>query len=112
MSKARQKDMLDAFTGMLLGVSRRPTMYTRNGSFWEVVAYVEGYFQGASNPTGEYGFGKENGLGVFGRWLAHRFGHADSGSWALTLLEHCGDNEQQAVQQLWPLYEEYLRDKR
>jgi hypothetical protein len=56
--------------------------------------------------------GMECGMGPFGRWLARRFGYAESGSWALTLLEQCGGNEQQTIHQLWPLYEEYLMVRR
>jgi hypothetical protein len=51
-------------------------------------------------------------MGPFGRWLARRIGYAESGSWAMMLLEHSGDDESQAVQLLWPLYEEYLCEKR
>jgi hypothetical protein len=109
--KARQAALLEAFTGMLMHISRRPKLYTRNGGFWEVVAYVEGYFRGAGNPTGEYGYGKEDGMVLFGRWLVTRFGHPERGTWADRLLEQCSGDEHDAIRQLWPLYEEYLQDK-
>lgn len=105
----RQSALREAFTGMLQNISRRPTLYTRNGSFWEVVAYVDGYVRGSGFPSGEQGM--EVGMNPFGRWLALQFGQAENCGWSGALLDHCGGDEEHAVKQMWPLFEEYLRRK-
>jgi hypothetical protein len=96
---------------LLVLVSRRPNLYTRTGTFWEVVAYIDGYVHGAGYPAGEVG--NEIGMGPFGRWLASRTDRlTDSPHWAATLLEHSRGNEAWALEQLAPLYDEYLSTER
>jgi hypothetical protein len=102
--KSLRIELLNRFLGLIAHITRRPLLYTHNGSFWEIVAYLEGYFHGVGNPTGKYGSGKENGLMMFGPWLTCQSGLSDQGHWASILLEYCEVDEQRAIQEPWPIY--------
>jgi hypothetical protein len=97
---------MEVFAGMLRHLCWRSKMYTFDGSFREVVIYIEAYIQGSGFPRGQINL--ESGMEPFGRWLARRFGYNECRRWHRILVEHCGGDEDQALQQLWPLYEEYL----
>jgi hypothetical protein len=103
-----QKDPfpLDEYAGMLAHVCKRPCMYTRNGSFSEVLAFLCGY---------DHARGLTIGMGCiwgelyrFGEWLRRRCGYREYSSWHLVLLRHCENDDQRALEQLWPLFEEFL----
>lgn len=100
----------DHFAEVLRHLGTRPKMYTFDGSLRQAVVYIEGYLRGSGLSQGQYNL--ESGMQPFGRWLAARCGASPDQPWHLSLLEHCGGDEGRAVQQLWPLYEEYLTDSR
>jgi hypothetical protein len=81
-------------------------MYTFDGSFRQVVVYIEAYIRGSGFPGGQTNL--EGGMEPFGRWLADQFGYNRDQPWHQILVQHCSGNEELALQQLWPLYEEYL----
>ena len=106
----RQAELCDLHRQLLVLISRRPYLYTRTGTFWEVVAYIDGYVHGVGYPAGEVC--KEIGMGPFGRWLAGRAVEtSESRHWAVALLERCGGDEALALAQLTPLYDDYLSAK-
>jgi hypothetical protein len=86
-------------------------MYTSTGSYREVVAYVAGFDRGRLRLSAEYAL-KEWGREIdrFGEWLATRIGADGRGGWSVVLLGHCAGDEQLALDQLCPLYEEFMAD--
>jgi hypothetical protein len=105
-SSMHTSEAQERFADMLQHLCVRPKMYTFDGRFHEVIVYIEGYIRGSGFPSGEYNL--ESGMEPFGRWLAARSGRDSDQTWHRILLEHCGGDEERAVQQLWPLYEEYM----
>jgi hypothetical protein len=96
--------MDDPFARMLAHLCLRPRLYTIGGSFREVVAYLHGYDYARGQTIG---MACDSEMCRFGWWLAERFGY-ERRAWSMLLLQHCGNDEQRALEQLWPLYEEYL----
>jgi hypothetical protein len=96
----------ESFAEVLQHLCMRPKMHTFTGSFREAVIYIEAYVRGSHTPRGQVNL--ESGMEPFGRWLARRHGHDQSQHWHQVLLEHCGGDEQRALQELWPCYEQYL----
>jgi hypothetical protein len=90
-------------------------MYTFDGSWRQVIVYLEGYIRGNGFPKGQVNL--ESGMEPFGRWLASKFGlpehqpWQEQQPWHQTLIDHCGGDEERALHQLWPLYQEYMRDE-
>jgi hypothetical protein len=97
---------MEAFVEMLRHLCMRPKMYTLTGTYREVISYVEGYLRGTNFPRGQTNL--ESGMQPFGRWLARRYGSDQNRHWSQVLVEHCGKDEQQALQQLCQYFEEYL----
>ena len=48
-------------------VCKRPRMYTRGGSYWEIIAYITGYYNG-KDPSLYSGVTNQ-----FGAWYAEKF---------------------------------------
>ena len=96
----------ERFAQVLQHLCMRPKMYTFDGTFRQVIVYIEAYLRGCGFPKSQINL--ESGMEPFGRWLADKFGHEETHSWHQILLQHCGGDEEQALDKLWPLYEEYL----
>jgi hypothetical protein len=97
---------MDEFAAMLCHLCKRPGMYTMTGSFREVVAFLTGYDHARGLTIG---MGCVNGeMYRFGEWLRRRRGFTDYSAWHHVLLRHCDNDEQLALEQLWPLFEEFL----
>lgn len=99
---------LDVFAGMLGHLCYRPMMYTTGGTFREVLAFLTGYDHARGLTIG---MGCLNGeMYRFGEWSRRRCGYEEYMSWDRVLLRHCDGDEQRALQELWPLFEEFSKD--
>ncbi|HRW06410.1 MAG TPA: hypothetical protein P5121_15005 [Caldilineaceae bacterium] len=72
-------------------VLSRPKMYTMNGSFGEVVAFLQGYYSGlAKSPEGlDY---TTKYWSSFEYWLAHQIGGTEKTTAFRVLLNHYQDD--------------------
>jgi hypothetical protein len=85
-------------------------MSTAGGSFREILAFLTGYDHARGLTIG---MGCVNGeLYRFGEWLRRRCDRGEYLSWHRVLLRHCQDDEQRALEQLWPLFQDFLDDVR
>ena len=86
----------------------RPKMYTIEGTFGEVVSFLEGYYSGMAKadakalPVSEWE--------AFQQWLAGYL-NVDSAEVFTTILQTCADS-QAALTKLSDLLKEFLRTKR
>jgi hypothetical protein len=97
---------MDEFAGMLCHLCKRPGMYTMTGSFREVVAFLCGYDHARGLTIGMSATRAE--MTRFGEWLLRKWRYTEYMPWSQALLRHCGDDEERALAQLWPLFEEFL----
>ena len=75
-------------------VLMRPMMYTAQGSFFEVLAFLQGYHAGHHLPKASWH--------SFPVWLQEHFG------FTLTQLREGHDDDPAAIRQLLKLYNEFL----
>jgi hypothetical protein len=97
MKKMEFADIVDAFC-------KRPAMYTMNGTFAEVVAYLDGYAQGAEVKDVIYHYR----WNAFLKWLAVKFDYSKK-TWPLpwqVFLDSYPD-EETALKELARFYREY-----
>ncbi|QDV15581.1 hypothetical protein Pan153_01950 [Gimesia panareensis] len=107
------KKAQEIFRQKVQAISSRPQIYTPNGTFQEVILYINAFIDGAGYPTGEINL--ESGMAPFARWLLKVDGHKsylsqDYSRWEEILLVFCKGDEQFAISSLGTLYEEYLSD--
>ena len=81
-------------------VIRRPGMYTVNGSFAEVLCFLEGYYSGVAK--GNYSAPPVVEWSDFRHWLAQRFGVTSTESFRLIQKSH--DDDCERLKELSDLY--------
>ncbi len=86
-------------------VFSRPRMYTLEGSFPEVIAFLEGYYSGAAKAKPDWEPVVEWAL--FEQWIARRLGVPETGVHAAFLKQH-GEN---ALPELKQLYSVFRRER-
>lgn len=94
------------FKTMMIALCDNPTRYTRNGRFWEVVAFMDGYDYARSLSFAESTLEREGSR--FAAWLEARTENPKNCHWAFLLLTECSHDERAALERLPQLYEAFL----
>jgi hypothetical protein len=102
----RGGERMDDFAGMLCHLCKRPGMYTMTGTFRELVAFLTGYDHARGLTIGMGCVNSE--MYRFGEWLQMRSGITQSMPWMQALLLICNNDEERALRELWPMFEEFL----
>ncbi|MBK7706071.1 MAG: hypothetical protein IPN69_18695 [Acidobacteria bacterium] len=93
------------FIEIVEAVCRRPRMYTVNGTFEEVVCFLDGFGLGSDLATGQTHSIWTN----FGKWLANTRGIANG---PIMMSEFRGwyENDERALAELIRFYQEYANN--
>ncbi|MCI0446992.1 hypothetical protein L0152_27785 [bacterium] len=97
---------MDHLYELLQKIKERPGLYLGQRSITRLHAFIGGYSL-AQHELGVPSLETEHILGEFQEWIQHRFEIGSSHSWAQIILFYSED-EQEAFQQFFDLFEEFL----
>lgn len=85
-------------------VLKRPTMYTRHGTYWELVSFINGYYMRVSpNPYDKNG----EDYKTWYDWLLDHVPTEDPKEWIWDRIYNQVDTDEEAVQLLRDLYKDF-----